>query len=230
MYTNEMRSLVKPILAAFFAVLLAAGPAAAHAADQGFVLLLPTTAYITGGTLTVAFTILLLAKIAPQRLSTVFRPRPMPLRIDLRSWLPWSQLCAALCLGVLILIGLQGPTDPQANLMPLVLWTVWWMLLFVVQALVFDVWSWINPWPAVHRLLWPDDVGKFTLHERLSIWPAVVLMMAFQGFVLADTAPNDPSRLATFALGYWAFTLVGMTLFGRDPWLRQVECLSLIHI
>ncbi len=219
---------VKPCLAALAVAFGAAGAANAHAADQGFVLLLPTTAYITGGTLTVALTILLLVLLRPGRLKAAMQPVTLRVRPDLGAWHNWGQIAAALCLALLILIGLRGPTDPQANLMPLVLWNVWWMLLFVVQALIFDVWRWVNPWPALHRFLLPDHRPPLTLPAHVSIWPAVLLMVAFQGFVLADTAPNDPGRLARFALGYWGVTLAGMTLFGRKPWLRQVECFSIL--
>ena len=223
-----MKPLVKLCFFALSLVLLASGPVLAHAADQGFVLLLPTTAYITGGALSVAATICLLVLLKPGQLSGAMRPVSLPIREAGVDWYKRAQMASALCLACLILIGLRGPTDPQANLMPLVLWTVWWMFLFVVQAVIFDVWKWVNPWPALHRLIAPDHTARLHLPGWLSIWPAVALMLAFQGLVLADAAPNDPGRLATFALAYWVFTLLGMTLFGRDDWLKQVECFSVL--
>ena len=223
-----MKQVVKSFLAAFLFAILVTGPAFAHAADQGYVLLLPTTAYITGGTLTVAVTILLLVCLRPEQFEAVLRPVTLVSGQSKGEWHHWGQIASSLCLALLILIGMRGPTDPQANLMPLVLWTIWWMLLFMVQALILDVWRLVNPWPSLHRLLGPDYKATLTLPVQISIWPAVVLMAAFQGFVLADAAPNDPGRLARFALGYWVFTLVGMTLFGRVPWLRQVECFSVL--
>ncbi|WP_299669084.1 hypothetical protein [uncultured Ruegeria sp.] len=223
-----MKPIVKSFPAAFVFATLAAGPAFAHAADQGFVLLLPTTAYIAGGTVTVAATILLLVCLRPGQIETILRPVTLSSGHSDGHWHHWGQIVASLCLVLLILIGLRGPTDPQANLMPLVLWTIWWMLLFMVQALIFNVWKWVNPWPGLHRLMVPDHNAPLKLPKRLSIWPAVILMAAFQGFVLADAAPNDPGRLASFALGYWGFTLLGMTLFGRSSWLGQVECFSVL--
>jgi len=41
-------------------------------------------------------------------------------------------------------------------------------------------------------------------------------------------APNDPGRLARFAIGYWVFTMLGMSLFGRVSWLHQVECFTVL--
>ena len=228
MYTNEMTALVKMVFGAFGASLLAASPAWAHAADQGFVLLLPTTAYIAGGTVTVALTILFLAFVKPGAIDMAMQPIALPFKISMLPLRIWGQSAGAVCLALLILIGLRGPTDPQANLLPLLTWTVWWMFFFVVQAVLFDIWAYINPFPALHRLLMPDHHGVMTLPSRLSIWPAVVLVAAFQGFILADTAPNDPGRLAVFALGYWGFTTLGMLLFGRSAWLKQVECFSVL--
>ena len=223
-----MRANQKFFLVSIAIGLAAAGPVFPHAAEQGFVLLLPTKAYISAGTLAVAATMLLLAFVKPGQLAKLLRP------FDTRlpgHWLappPFVAVIGSLCLALLIYVGLVGPSDPQANLLPLALWTVWWMAMFIVQGLVFDIWRWINPWPGLHRLICPDDRPILTLPPCLSAWPAMVIFIAFQGFVLADVAPNDPDRLARFALGYWAFTFLGMTVFGRGPWLRQVECFTVL--
>ena len=210
----------------FFAVL--SGPAFGHAAQQGFVLLLPTTAYIIAGTLAVVLTILLLLSFRGDQLQQLFRVRNTGFELPWISPSTWTSLLASMALILLICIGILGPTDPQANLLPLVLWTILWMALFVIQGVLFDVWAWVNPWVGVHRLLHPRGESPFTLSTGLSIWPAVFLFASFLGFVLADVAPDDPDRLAQITLGYTAFTLTGMSLFGRRAWLRQVECFSVL--
>ncbi len=205
-----------------------AGPVYAHAAEQGFILLLPTDVYATAGTLAVVASMLLTGLLKPGAVSKLFTPRdvgPSLRRIGLNKI---SEVVAAVSFAMLIYIGFFGPTDPQANLLPLALWTLWWMLAFVIQAAVFDIWKWINPFVALSRFLQPDGPGVIQFPKSLSIWPAVIVFICFNGFVLADTAPNDPDRLAAIALGYWAFTTIGMTLFGRDPWLRQVECFTVL--
>ena len=173
-----------------------AAPVFAHAAEQGFILLLPTTAYITTGTLVVVVTMSLLFILKPGRLTQTFQP--IETRISGRWLLPpdLAPLFGTTCLGLLIFVGLTGPNDPQANLLPLMLWTVWWMALFVIQGVFFDVWRWINPWVALHRLIQPDGTGYVPVRGAHSVWGAVAVFIAFQGFVLADVAPNDPDRLA----------------------------------
>ncbi len=219
---------LKRFFVVFIGFAALAGPAFGHAADQGFVLLLPTTAYISGGTIVVAATMLLLFLLKSDHLSRLFTP--VDTRIASGRFAPSALVHggASACLSVLIIVGLMGPTDPQANLLPLVLWTVWWMALFVIQGFFFDIWKWVNPWIGLFQLVLPGHKAPLQLPKQLSIWPAVLIFCAFQGFVLADASPNDPDRLAGFALGYWAFTFAGMSLFGRDAWLRQVECFTVL--
>ncbi len=207
---------------------LTGAPAWPHAAEQGFVLLLPTGIYITAGTLAVCATILLLAVLPFGAAAGLFSTREL---IRRRGW-PLlrgaGSLLGTAVYGALILVGLYGPSDPQANMLPLVVWTLWWVALFAVQALVADIWGWLNPWRALHRLVVGDAPPPLSLPDRLGAWPAVLVFLAFQGFVLADIAPNDPGRLARFALGYWLVTFLGMSLFGRQVWLTRVECFTVM--
>ncbi len=228
LHTNHLGRCGKNIFAALGVAIATAGPAFGHAADQGFVLLLPTTAYITGGTIAVAATILLLLLLRGNQLTKLLTPVDLRIGANRVSPPAFVPQFASGVLIALILIGLWGPTDPQANLLPLVLWTVWWMALFVIQGLFFDVWKWVNPWPGLHRLIDPNGAGFLRFPTWVSVWPAVFLFAAFQGFVLADVAPNDPDRLAKFALGYWVFTLAGMSVFGRTAWLRHAECFTVL--
>lgn len=220
----------RPLPPFFAAALIALWPAPlwAHASEQGFVLLLPTGAYTVAGTLAVVFSLVLVTVLSPRVLAVLFRARRLSFSLN---W-PAGQMAISILGTVVFLasvyIGLQGPTDPQNNLLPLTLWTVWWVGLFVVQGLVADVWRWINPWTGVHQLLAGGSAPLLLLPERWGAWPAVAVFLMFQGFILADVAPNDPDRLALFALGYWVFTLAGMILCGSERWLAQVECFTVL--
>lgn len=171
---------------------------------------------------------LLIFLLQPGRVSRLFEARETGLRFHVAAVQKLTRSFSALGLALLIYIGFFGPSDPQANLLPLVLWTVWWMAIFMIQAIVFDIWRWISPWSAVAWLIGPNAPPLLQLPQQLAVWPAVIIFAAFQGFVLADIAPNDPDRLASFALGYWVFTTLGMIVFGPDAWLRQVECFTVL--
>jgi hypothetical protein len=208
-------------------LLIGAGAAHAHAAEQGFVLLLPTTAYAFGGTMTVAASIVLVTCLPVDILDRLFRPFQRLPAVPMETAARWTSLAVTFVFLGLLWIGLFGPSDPQENLLPLTLWTIWWIGLFVIQGLVMDIWRWVNPWRGLMTVLAPRT-PPLKLSESWQAWPAVGVFLLFQCFVLADIAPSDPTRLALVAGGYWVFTALGMTLFGPDRWGRQVECFTVL--
>lgn len=228
MYTNEMTSVLKPFVFAAAFLISNAQMALAHPAEQAFVLLLPTDVYATAGTLTVILSIILVTCVSHRLLTRFYGAGdfgPVP---EWPSAVAAVSALASLVYWALVYVGYFGPSDPQNNLLPLTIWTVWWIGLFVLQGLVIDIWKWLNPWDGLHKLIFQNNPAPFGLPKGLAAWPAVVVFLAFQGFVLADVAPNDPRRLAMFALLYWVVTFAGMTLFGRKAWLGQVECFSVL--
>lgn len=216
------------VFAAAAALVGISAPAAwAHAAEQGFVLLLPTGAYSAAGTAAVVASIVLVTGARAGWLARIFAAPEGRAGGGDRAAQVTSVATTALFFG-LVYIGLNGPSDPQRNLLPLTIWTVWWVGLVVVQGVGFDVWRWLHPWRGLYQWLAADIPPVLALPARWSVWPAVGVFALFQLFVLADIAPSDPRRLATLALIYWAVTFVGMVLCGGQAWLRQVECFSVL--
>jgi hypothetical protein len=217
------------------AVLIAPYPAFAHASEQGFVLLLPTDIYIPFGVAAVALTVVVLAFLPAARTSKLFACKTIyQLRV---AGLPGANrfeiltsLFSLTILAALVMVGLFGPRDPLANLLPLMIWTAWWIVFVVLQGLVGDLWHWLNPWTGLYHLM----VNAFALRplrhlpDRLDIWPGVVAFLGFMAFALADLAPDDPARLAWFVSGYWFYTLFGMILFGGETWLSRCECFTIL--
>jgi hypothetical protein len=131
---------------------------------------------------------------------------------------------AAILLG-LVAIGLAGPRDPLFNLMPLAIWTIWWMAFLAIQGTLADVWRLLEPWSGPARLIGLRP--RLRLPARLGAWPAVAGFVLFKGFVLADPAPSDPGRLAVVVLSYWTATLAAVLLFG-PRWLRRGEVFTVL--
>jgi hypothetical protein len=211
--------------------LASVGPALAHAGDAGFVLLLPTGYYLAGGALAVALSFAILAAVPPgplTRLAAWRRPlfsAPIEWRLVL-SWVSFAGFIS------LILAGWWGSRDPLSNPLPLVFWTILWGALAIVEGLVGDLWFWINPWYGPYRLLavltgrnGREDSGA-TLPGGLAYWPAAVLFLAFAWLELVYPAPEDPARLATILVVYFAGNLAAMLAFGYAAWMRQGECVS----
>ncbi|MGR3371682.1 hypothetical protein [Pseudooceanicola nanhaiensis] len=204
--------------------LLSPGMAAAHASEQGFVLLLPTDLYIAGGVATVALTVLLVAAVPDRAARRLFRPVPL-WRAAHRRRGGWTSLLSALLLWWLIWRGLSGSQDPTVNPLPLVIWTALWLCLVIAQALVGDLWRALNPWTG----LWARLGGPRPLQypRALGHWPALLGLFAIAGFLLADPAPARPERLALAAGGYWALNMAGTLAFG-PRWLLSAEALTVL--
>lgn len=227
-YTIEMSALRNALFLSCLVILLAMGAAIAHPAEGGFVLLLPTRAYITAGALAVVASIILVTCVSRTVLSRLFRPVQFGQSFSAARLQNATSIFGTIFFGFLIYVGLFGPNDPLSNLMPLTIWTIWWVGLYSVQGLVGDIWSWVNPWSGLCRWVARDIKPMFRLPIWLGAWPACAIFMMFQVFILSDIAPNDPDRLARFAMFYWLFTFTGMILFGQQNWLNQVECFTVL--
>jgi len=210
-------------------LLLVAKPAGAHVSEQGLVLLLPTDFYIGSGVLVVVLTLVLVAVLPAAFSLRIFTPLQFSLKGDRGCQLATAtSLISLLLCCVLLWIGFFGTHDPLENLLPLVVWTVWWIGFAVFQGVVGDVWRWINPWTGIFLLA--KNAGwntPYRLPLKIGCWPGIVLFMLFMSFALADPAPDDPQRLAVVTLAYWCFTMVCLLLFGKS-WLYCGECFSML--
>src|SRR5690606_17304587 len=124
---------------------LASTEALAHASERGHVLLLPTQYYWLGGALAVLVTFLISAFVPAEPLERAAQWR-IPLA---RSLLRLNVLTSLLSFAVFLLLvaaGFVGSRDPLSNPLPLVIWTLLWVGLTVLQGLFGNIWAWINPW------------------------------------------------------------------------------------
>lgn len=205
-------------------------PAFAHASDRGHVLLLPTGYYLIGGAFAVAVSFLVLALLPPDTLDRFWRRR-----LPLFTFSDGARIVISLIsfagFVTLITAGFIGSRDPLSNPLPLVVWTLLWAGLTLLQGVFGDLWSWLNPWYGPWRLLSRltgrgDEVAR-QLPQWLGCWPAVILFLAFAWFELIDPAPDDPARLAFAAGFYWLVTFIAMLVFGYDKWSRGGEFLGI---
>ena len=204
--------------------------AAAHATEQSFVLLLPTELYTAAGVGAVILTVVALALIPPRTTLRIFATIDWPRR-QLGPHVGTVASLASLAVFVgLLVLGFAGSHDPLHNPLPLFVWTIWWILMPLIQAVFGDVWKALNPWTGLHDVLTRAATRRppAKLPEKVGAWPGIATLFAFASFTLAYPAPDDPVRLAWFAAGYWAFTFAGMLVFGKDEWLARCECLTML--
>jgi len=202
------------------------GSASAHTSERAFVLTLPTELTITGGTIVVAVSFLLLALIPIRSLDACALDRiGLPLgRIPqgLGTALSLAVLVLAL---VLIAAGRLGTQDPLANPLPLTVWTLWWSGLTIACVLFGDLWSFLNPWRGLAGLIGPNR-PPFAYPAWLGYAPAILGLLAFAWFELIFTAPRSPEILANVVALYLVASLAGTLAFGRDAWLGRAETFS----
>jgi hypothetical protein len=226
--SGEGRRLLKTSFTCLFASLPT--PAFAHASDRGHVLLLPTGYYLVGGAFAVAASFLVLALLPAASLDRFWRRR-LPLFTFGDNTRTAISLISFAGFAILVLAGFSGSRDPLSNPLPLVVWTLLWAGLTLLQGVFGDLWSWLNPWYGpwrlISRLTGRGDEACRRLPRWLGCWPAVVLFFAFAWFELIDPAPDDPARLALAAGLYWLLTFLAMLLFGYDRWSRSGEFLSI---
>ncbi|MCB1359447.1 MAG: hypothetical protein KDK53_24030, partial [Maritimibacter sp.] len=203
------------------------GAASAHASEGGFVLLLPTGAYITAGSISVAATVLLLAFLPDRWLAALFRPVTLfrPRRGALRT----ATSCAAFLLAMVLLwAGIAGPRDPLANPLPLTVWTLFWVAFILLTGLLGNLWPWLNPWSGPLALIRSTGLtAPWHLPHRTAPWLALAGFLAFACFLLADPAPADPARLARAAGLYWLAVMAGGLAFG-PRFLWRAEAFSVL--
>lgn len=221
---------MKNATASIIACLAAIAPvqAWAHSAERGLVLLLPTEWYVAGGALAVLASFLLLGWIPARAVTRAFdaRYRLFAYREPARIW---TSMAAFVLLALLLACGIYGSRDPLSNPLPLVVWTGWWVLFTLIQALVGDLWRFFNPWSGPARLvrkLFRLRNGYLGLPDRAGFCVAVVQFFSFAWFELVYIAPEDPARLAVAIMFYWLINFLAVLVFGEKSWFGRAEPFS----
>jgi hypothetical protein len=226
-------------------VLLAASPieAAAHGFAVRYDLPLPLGFFLVGAGATVALTFLLLALFAGASPVRADRGPPQLVwrragRVLANRWVAGALRAISVALFLLVVAAaLFGDENPYKNISTTFVWVIWWVGMMFVNTFVGDLWALVNPWNALFagaeraaRRLQPG--ARLSLDrphpERLGVWPAVLLFLAFAWLELVWGEGEDPRKLAVVVIGYSALTWAGMIVFGRLPWLVHGEAFSVV--
>jgi len=202
--------------------------ALAHAGDRAHIMILPTGYYLLGGAVAVALSFIVLALVPPGPLERQVDRRLGGLSLPVWPRLAGSVVCLLLVL-FLLYVGVVGSRDPLSNPLPLMVWTVFWIGLTLLQGVFGNLWWWINPLYAPWRLVAAFRGSKaplMALPRQLGYWPAIALFCCFAWFELIYPAPDDPERLALVLAAYLAANIVATVIFGYEEWTRRGECLS----
>jgi hypothetical protein len=155
-------------------------------------------------------------------------------RVVLRLPRVLDPLCGALgvaVFGVAVYAGLAGEqSDPQRNLLPVLVYVHFWVGLAFLSLLLGDVYRAFNPWRAVARAAGAlaGAVGlrpraPFAYPARLGRWPAALGILAFAAIELVFSADVTPRALAVLAIVCAVTQLAGMALFGIERWSTRAD-------
>ncbi|MDO8209195.1 fenitrothion hydrolase [Conexibacter sp. CPCC 206217] len=134
---------------------------------------------------------------------------------------------------LLVVSGFAGTEVPTANFAPTAVYVVFWVGLVVASMLFGDVFRLLSPWRALARAAaWITSQARRGNDEEalpeplayprwLGHWPAVLTIVAFAWLELVSVDRDTPSLLATLALVYAALQLIGMSVWGIEPWSRR---------
>lgn len=119
---------------------------------------------------------------------------------------------------------LFGPFMTERNLAPWAIYVVFWVGGLIVSGLVGDVWAVLSPFETARRLAPSnrDDGDADAPLERVGVWPAAVLLLAFAWLELVHPTPAAPRTLGQAITVYVAIMAVGVGWSGWR-WLRSAE-------
>jgi hypothetical protein len=130
----------------------------------------------------------------------------------------------------LIYAGFAGTQTATANIVPTVVYVIFWVGVPFLSVVFGDVFRAVNPWLAIGKATgWVmrrtgiagEGVEPLPYPARLGRWPAVVGVLIFAWVELVYASKDDPSQLAVMALAYAAVQLVGMSLYGVEAWSNR---------
>jgi hypothetical protein len=197
---------------------------------------------VTGAAAAVALSFLMLGAWMRRLPDLRTYPRVNLLQFHLVRLLAQPMLAAIRLVSValyilLIVAGLFGTANPMRNIVPTLIWVIWWVGLAYFSALLGNLWAVINPLAIIYE--WAEKIYRRAIPgyelsrnvpypPALGVWPGVVLFFLFAWVELVFDGSAVPSNLAALTLLYSALTWLGMFAFSKDVWLRHGETFSLV--
>jgi hypothetical protein len=207
--------------------LLAPAPASAHGLVGRADLPIPAEGFgvAAAGVLVVSFVLLAFGWTRPRLQEVRERPLvPLPPVVD--AVLGTVGLAAFVVTAYAALAGTSSQLD---NLAPTIVYVVFWVGVPFASLLFGDVFRLLSPWRALGRavgwmgtrVLGAGMPEPLPYPERLGYWPAAAGVLAFGICELCWATAREPLALGALMLLAFAIQLVGMSLYGVEPWTRR---------
>jgi hypothetical protein len=241
-----MRRALVPMLAPLLLLTLVPQPALAHGFGQSYDLPLPLWLYLYGAGAAVLASFVPISLFSGKRKSGEDAPYLYP-RFDLlrvrylrvvltgRTLLLGLRLLSVGLFLLVVLAGLFGRQNADANFAPTFVWIIWWVGLGFFTAFVGNIWPLVSPWKVlfewaealVHRL---GARNGLKLREPYpaswGLWPSVALYGVFVWVENVFPGSSTPFYIAVLVLTYSVLVWGGMVVYGKETWLRRGEVFS----
>jgi hypothetical protein len=217
-------------LCALLALAALALPAAAFAHGIGGIRDLPVPGwlFLVGGATVLVISFVALGALWKKPKLVVGAGRPFPAGLQRVLLSPYLRVVVSgLSLALFIVVWTAawfGSERGSDNLAPTFIFIGFWVGVVVLQILLGNVWSVLDPWRAgadavawtAGRLGWSREPRPYP--TGLGLWPAVLLLFSFVALELVWTDPGNPRDLALAITVYSVATWTGMAVFGRRAW------------
>jgi hypothetical protein len=132
--------------------------------------------------------------------------------------------------GLTAYAGIAGTGAQSENLAPTAVYVGFWVGVPFASLLFGDIWRLLSPWRAIGRATgWVASRFSSELPEplpypeRVGRWPAAAVIFGFAICELCWASATEPGTLAILMLGYFVAMLVGMSIYGVEPWVRNAD-------
>ena len=141
-------------------------------------------------------------------------------------------LVGVVTFAAVVYAGLAGTDSEQDNLAPHVVFVMLWVGVPFASLLFGDVFRLLSPWRAIGRAVgWvaarvsSGDArrSRCPIPSALGRWPAAAGIVFFGVCELCWAGGREPQTLALLGLAYLVVALVGMSLYGVEPWTRHAD-------
>jgi hypothetical protein len=228
---KEARRILVTVPVALLLVAASAGPASAHGIGGRVDLPVPIWLFIWGAGAVVVVSFVALGVLwKDPRLENAGDGRPFPERVQSLFRSPFVETTVrAVSLVIFALVTVSaaaGENSAAANIAPVFVYVWFWVGFAVAHALLGNLWATLSPWDTLARLLRIGEEARRPYPLAWGRWPATFLLIGFVWMELAYPAGASPRTLAVAIVVYTLITLVGMAIFGREPWNRSGEAFA----
>ena len=219
--------------------LLTPGAVLAHGFGQRIDLPVPLYLYLFGAGALVALSFILLGLVSGRITNAIYdyptynltRLKWFRALTSIRVIEPLRFLVAGFFLAALA-SGIWGDQNSAFNMLPTVVWVLFAVGIPFFSAFIGDIWRVINPLKTLFEYA-ERFLGRLriTVSEKAwpaawGVWPAFALFFAFRWVENVSLDSATPFPLAMFVLLYTTITFSGMSLFGKENWLKKGDPFS----